>query len=197
MKFARFPCALTLACALAGAGPLSFQLRDTRGGLHTPAEWQGAKAVVIYFTTTDCPIANGYVPEMNRIHDAYAARGVAFYAVQTDLTIAEAEVVKYARDFHYAYPLLFDAQQVLVRHAGATITPQVAILAPDGKVLYLGRIDDRVADFGKQRLKPTVLDLRDSLDAVLAGKPVPHATTKSIGCAIAPGAAQAAAGRQR
>ncbi len=168
----------------ASAGSFSFQLRDTQGAVHTPAEWQGASAVVIFFTTTDCPIANSYVPEMNRIHDAYARRGVLFFAVHTDLTIPDAEVVQYARDFHYAYPLLLDPRQLLARHAGATITPQAAILAPDGKPLYLGRIDDRIADFGKQRLKPTVFDLRDSLDALLAGRPVPHAATKSIGCAI-------------
>jgi peroxiredoxin len=186
MKFAALLAAALLATApLCAAGALDFQLRDTEGAMHTAAEWSAAKAVVVYFTTTDCPIANSYVPEMNRIHDAYAPRGVAFFAVQTDLTIPEAAVVKYARDFRYSYPLLFDSQQRLVRLAGATITPQVAIFAPDGALLYLGRIDDRVADFGKQRLKPTILDLRDSLDAVLAGKRVPHAKTKSIGCAIA------------
>jgi peroxiredoxin len=171
-------------CVTAFAAPLAFQLRDTQGAVHTQAEFAGHKAVVLFFTTTDCPIANSYVPEMNRIHDAYAARGVLFYAVQTDLTIPEADVAKYARDFHYAYPLLLDPNQLLVRFTGASITPQAAILAADGKLLYLGRVDDRVADFGKQRLQPTVVDLRDSLDAVIAGKPVPHAATKSIGCAI-------------
>ncbi len=180
MKFA----ALALACTPLLAGTLSFQLHDTQGATHTAAEWGGAKAVVLFFTTTDCPIANSYVPEMNRIHDAYAPRGVQFFGVQTDLTIPEPDVVKYATDFRYAYPLLLDPQQVLVRHTGASITPQAAILSPDGTLLYLGRIDDRVADFGKQRSKPVTLDLRDSLDAVLAGKPVPHAKTKSIGCAI-------------
>jgi peroxiredoxin len=172
-------------CAAAAfAAPLSFHLRDTQGAAHTQAEFAGHKAVVLFFTTTDCPIANGYVPEMNRIHDAYASRGALFYAVQTDLTIPEADVARYARDFHYAYPLLLDPNQQLVRFTGASVTPQIAILSPDGKLLYLGRVDDRVADFGKQRLKPTILDLRDSLDAVLAGKPAPHATTKSVGCAI-------------
>jgi peroxiredoxin len=176
--------ALLFLSAAASAAPLSFQLHDTQGALHTQAEFAGHKAVVLFFTTTDCPIANGYVPEMNRIHDAYASRGVLFYAVQTDLTIPDADVAKYARDFRYEYPLLLDPKQQLVRFTGASITPQVAILAPDGKLLYLGRVDDRVADFGKQRLAPTVLDLRDSLDAVLAGRPAPHAVTKSIGCAI-------------
>ena len=175
---------LFLSVATIFAGPLSFQLRDTQGAAHTQAEFAGHKAVVLFFATTDCPIANSYVPEMNRIHDAYAPRSVLFYAVQTDLTIPEADVAKYARDFRYTYPLLLDTKQQLIRWTGASITPQAAILAPDGKLLYLGRVDDRVVDFGKQRLQPTVTDLRDSLEAVLAGKPVPHAATKSVGCAI-------------
>jgi peroxiredoxin len=175
---------LFISIATAFAAPLTFQLRDTQGAPHTQAEFAGHKAIVLFFTTTDCPIANSYVPEMNRIHDAYTARGVLFYAVQTDLTIPEGDVAKYARDFRYAYPLLLDPNQQLVRFTGASTTPQAAILSPDGKLLYLGRVDNRVADFGKQRLTPTVTDLRNSLDAVLAGKPIPHATTKSFGCAI-------------
>ena len=181
MKLVAFLC---LFGVTALAGPLTFQLRDTQGIVHTQVEFAGHKAVVLFFTTTDCPIANGYVPEMNRIHDAYASRGVLFYAVQTDLTIPLADVSKYARDFHYAYPLLLDPNQQLVRLTGASITPQVAILAPTGKLLYIGRVDDRVVDFGKQRPQPRVVDLRDSLDAVLNSKPVPHPITKSIGCAI-------------
>src|ERR1700689_2486588 len=112
---------LFLSAATALAAPLSFQLRDTQGAVHTQAEFAGHKAVVLFFTTTDCPIANSYVPEMNRIHDAYASRSVLFYAVQTDLTIPEADVARYALDFRYTYPLLLDQKQLLVRWTGASI----------------------------------------------------------------------------
>jgi len=162
----------------------AFQLRDTEGRLHTPAEWNGVKAILLFFVTTDCPVANSYVPEMNRIQEAYAPRGVRIFAVQSDTTIPDAEVARYARDYHYGFPLLLDPRQVLVRLANATITPQAAVLSAEGKVLYLGRIDNRVADFGKQRFEATEHDLREALDAVLAGKPVAHPFTKSIGCAI-------------
>ena len=80
--------------------------------------------------------------------------------------------------------MLLDPQQILSRYTGATITPEVAVLSGGGELLYLGRIDNRVEDFGKTRLQATEFDLRDTLDAVLAGKPVPHARTKSLGCAI-------------
>jgi len=180
----RFALLLSLAAAWASSAPPRFELRDTEGKLHTAAEWSGQKAIVLFFVATDCPVANSYVPEMNRIHDAYAPRGVRFFAVQADTTTPEAEVQRYARDYRYGFPLLLDPRQVLVRMSNATVIPQAAVLSAEGRVLYLGRIDNRVADFGKQRPAATELDLRDALDSVLAGRPVAHPFTKSIGCAI-------------
>jgi peroxiredoxin len=172
-----------IALFLVAAAP-PFQLRDTQGALHTQSEWAAHKAVVLYFVTIDCPVGNSYVPEMNRIHEAYAARGVAFYAVQADPTVREPEVVKYAKDYGYRFPLLLDPAQTLVRHAGATITPQAAILKPDGALLYLGPIDNRFVDFGKSRPQATESYLRSGLDEVLAGKPIAVASRHSIGCSI-------------
>jgi Redoxin len=140
--------------------------------------------VVVFFTTTDCPISNSYVPEMNRIRGEYANRGVAFYAVQTDTTIPDAEVRKHAKEFGFTFPVLLDSKQTLVQLAGATATPEAAVLSGDGAVLYLGRIDNRVVDFDKRRPAATQSDLRNALDAVLAGKAVPVSRTDVIGCAI-------------
>ena len=167
----------------AGAPP-QFHLRDTLGATHTPAEWAHDKAVVLFFVTIDCPVGNGYVPEMNRIHDAYVNRGVGVYGVQADPSVKDADVAKYAKDYRYGFPLLLDPEQVLVRLANATVTPQAAVLSPEGKVLYLGPIDNRVVDFGKSRPAATEPYVRNALDATLAGKPVPVATQHSIGCSI-------------
>ena len=161
-----------------------FALRDTAGIIHHADEWSKSRAVVIFFTTTDCPISNSYVPEMNRIRAEYTNRGVAFYAVQTDTTISEAEVRKHAKEFGFTFPVLFDPKQMLVQLAGATATPEAVLLSNDGSVLYLGRIDNRVVDFDKRRPAATESDLRKALDAVLAGKPVPNPRTDVIGCAI-------------
>src|SRR5207237_7771027 len=128
-----------------------FHLRDTRGASHTPAEWAQSKAAVVFFVTIDCPIGNSYVPEMNRIRDTYGPRGVAVWAVQADPTVPEAAVAKYAAEWRYTFPLLLDPGHVLVEHAGVTITPQAAGLSREGKALYHGRIDTRVAAFGIPR----------------------------------------------
>jgi len=160
------------------------RLLDTQGAVHTFEEWRGHPAIVLFFVATDCPVANSYVPEMNRIREAYSPRGVLFFAVQADTTVPEAAVAQYAREYRYSFPMLLDPHQALARIADATIVPQAAVFAPDGRRLYLGRIDNRVEDFGKQHYQATVADLREALDAVLAGKQPPHPTTKSVGCAI-------------
>jgi thiol-disulfide isomerase/thioredoxin len=166
------------------AQQLQFNLRDVDGVQHRQSEWTDKHAIVIYFTTVDCPLSNGYVPEMNRIQKEYAARGLAFYAVEADTTIADAEVRRHAKEFGFTYPVLLDKGQSLVRLTGATAAPEVAVLTNTGKVLYLGRIDNRVVDFDKRRNVVTKHDLKEALEAVLAGRPVPNPRTKVVGCAI-------------
>jgi len=176
---------LLYSVPLAIAQPaLQFALRDTDGTVHRQDEWAKMKAIVIFFTTTDCPLSNTYVPEMNRIRSSYSDRGVGFYAVQTDTTIADAEVRRHAKDFVFSFPALLDPKQTLVRLAGATATPEVAVVSSSGNVLYLGRIDNRIEDFDKRRSVVTEFDLRDALDAVLAGKPVARSRTVAVGCGI-------------
>ena len=172
--------------ALAQPAP-QFALRDTEGVEHSPREWAQAHAIVLFFVTTDCPLSNGYAPEMNRIEQTYAPRGVLFYAVQGDTTVPDAEVRQHAHDYAYRFPALLDPRQILARHTGATVTPEAVVLSGDGAVLYLGRIDNKVEDFGKTRIEATEFDLRDALDAVLAGRPVPHPRTRALGCAITNG----------
>jgi peroxiredoxin len=182
----QFGICLLAVCVLAGAaGKLPpFSLADTEGRTHTPAEWNSKRAVVLFFLTTDCPLCNNYVPEMNRIAQTYTPKGVAFYGIQGDATVPATDVRQHAKDFAFSFPYLFDQEESLATYTGATATPEAAVLSPGGHLLYLGRIDNRLEDFGKQRVQVTEFDLRDALDAVLNGKPVPHARTKALGCAI-------------
>src|ERR1700693_1260860 len=76
-----------------------FSLADTNGRLHAPAEFAAARAAGLLFVVTDCPLSKGYVPELNRIQHDYAARGVAFYAVQGDATVPEADVRRHVKEF--------------------------------------------------------------------------------------------------
>jgi len=185
---ARIAALLIVSAMAALAHPaLQFTLHDTEGIEHSPKEWAQARAVVLFFVTTDCPLSNGYAPEMNRIEQAYAPRGVLFYAVQGDTTIPDEEVRRHAREYGYRFSALLDPRLVLAHYTGATVTPEAVVLSSEGEVLYLGRIDNKVEDFGKTRVQATEFDLRDALDAILAGRPVPRPRTRAVGCAITNG----------
>jgi thiol-disulfide isomerase/thioredoxin len=183
-RFGALPLLLLAAAAVASPDKPEFSFPDSDGKVHTRAEWSGKRAVVLLFLATDCPLSNAYVPELNRINSTYAPRGVAFYAVQGDATVMVDEVHKHVKEFAYAFPYLLDAKESLAAFTGATTTPEAAVLSATGGLLYLGRIDNRVEDFGKQRVRITEFDLRDTLDAILDGRPIPHARTKAFGCAI-------------
>lgn len=140
------------------------------------------RGVVAFFVVTGCPIANSYVPEMNRIAKAYGPKGWQFDVVYVDSLYSPGSLLKHYKDFGYVFPALFDSSRVLAKLAKATKTPEAAVFSSNGTLLYDGRIDDRYYELGKQRPQPRVHDLRDALDAIQAGKPVPHPRTEVIGC---------------
>ena len=149
------------------------------------------RATVLLFVTNDCPITNAYAPEIKRLCETYTLRKVAFYLVYADPELKAAAVRQHVRDYRLPCPALLDPAHRLVHFTQATVTPEAVVLAPDGKLLYKGRIDDHYIDFGKARFAATAHDLREALDAVLQGRPVPHPLTRAVGCFIpnAPGRA--------
>jgi redoxin len=150
--------------------------------LQAPA---GTKAVVFLFTTTDCPVSNRYAPEIRRLAESFAPRGVVFRLVYPgsadDARAIRAHMTAYAYDG--VVEGVRDPKQALVKYVGATITPEVAVVVA-GRVVYRGRIDDRFVDLGRERPAPTRRDLFDALTAIVAGKPAPHTTTQAVGCYI-------------
>jgi len=147
---------------------------------------QDKKAAVLFFITNDCPIANSYIPEINRIVANYEPRKIDFYAVYTDATVSIPAIRKQAHEFGLNIPLIPDRAHDLVHRVGASVTPEVAVLERGGNLVYLGRIDDWYVDFGKRRPAPTQHYLRRALDAVLSGQPVAISNVKPVGCAIYP-----------
>ena len=163
--------------------PAPIEIADINGvKLSFPAPEK--KATLIIFITNDCPVSNGYAPEINRICDEYSGKAVAVVLAHVDPALGAEAARKHAADFAFRCPVLIDSRHALVALTKATVTPEAAVLTPDGKIAYRGRIDDLYVDYGKKRTAPAQRDLREALDAVLGGKDVPHATTQAIGCFI-------------
>jgi peroxiredoxin len=159
-------------------------LRDIDGNSQTPLAVKDSKANVLFFTTTDCPIANSYSPEIASIVKDFGESSVRFFAVHVDPDLQADDARKHAKEYGLTLPVLIDTKHELVSAAGITRTPEVAVFTADGKIAYRGRIDDRYPGFGKKRPAPTQRDLRDALTAIVAGEKVPTPRTEAVGCSV-------------
>jgi hypothetical protein len=167
------------------SAPILSTLTDLQGQPANPlASASNHKATVLLFVTTDCPISNGYAPEVQRLAAAFAPKNVAFYLVYPDPDLKPAAAAKHHKDYGYPFPALLDPKFELARFAKVQTTPEAAVFLTDGSEVYRGRINDLYVDYGKSRHAPTTNDLRDVLDAVVQGNPPAPRTTEAIGCPI-------------
>jgi len=182
----RIICAiLCFAAGLGIAGPgesSGLVFNDLNGVARHPLEPAEKLASVLIFYAHDCPISNGYAPEINRICASHT--NFAFFIVQVDPDLTPAAAREHARQYDLHAPVLLDPQHRLVKLLKPTVTPEVFVLEENGGTLYRGRIDDRNAEIGKHRGAATQHDLVDALDAIAAGQPVKQKKTKAVGCLI-------------
>ena len=179
---------LALAGAWTGGLPAPAKAKlvftDINGKSHAPFASAKTKAVVFLFLLRDCPVSNVYAPELTRIHREYSGKGVSLYLVHPDRDTDAKAAKAHAIEYKLTAPLVLDHDHKLTRFAGAEVTPEAAVFDGKGLLVYRGRIDNLYADFGKKRAKPTRRDLRETLDALLAGKRLAKRTTKAVGCYI-------------
>jgi hypothetical protein len=151
---------------------------------YLPFSDSSTKALALIFILPDCPICNSYVPEINRLHEEFSHRGAPIVLVHVDPEITAQRAKQHAREFRIECPVTLDKHHLYVGQAGAKIAPETAVFSPSGDLLYRGRIDDQYAGLGKRRTQVTSHDLRDALEAILAGERVPNPRTKAVGCPI-------------
>jgi hypothetical protein len=142
------------------------------------------EAVAVIFTCLSCPFARAYEQRIIDLAHDYGERGLQVVAIMpNDPRIVPADATdklkKRAEEMDYPFPYLIDETQEVATAFGARVTPHVFLFGPDRKLAYRGRIDDET-----DPTKVTRHDLRDALEAVLAGEEIPVASTKAFGCTI-------------
>ena len=175
------------------------QVRDVSGRPVDPFKPAGS-ATVMFFVQTDCPISNWYAPTIQQVCREYAARGVSCALMYEDIESAgdpvsrnasaaflelDARIRTHLQDYRYVgIPAVADRTRAVASRARASVTPQAVVVDRAGAIRYRGRIDNAYADFGKPRQQVTSHELRDALDALLAGRPIAKPETEALGCFI-------------
>ena len=164
---------------------VALSIPDAKGVAQTPFELKGAVASVLIFVMHDCPIANAYARELERLRRDYGPKKIRFQLVFVDPDLTLAALEKHNSEYGLTNHTAFlDSTQALVKATGATATPEAVVVGANGKIRYRGRIDNLYSAWGKSRGQATEKDLRQALDAIVKGKSVPNPRTKVIGCYI-------------
>lgn len=171
---------LLLVAMIAASG----QTVDLEGKPRDPFADPAAVRVLL-FVRTDCPLTNRYAPELQRIAAEFQPKGVAIYLVYADAADTAEGIARHIGEYRFPGTPVRDPHHELVQRAQATIAPEAAVFDKAGKLVYLGRIDDRFVEFGKARPAPRNRDLEAALAAVLAGQRVANSRTRAIGCYLA------------
>ncbi|MCC9609285.1 thioredoxin family protein [Blastopirellula sp. JC732] len=166
-----------------GAVVPDIQLKDFRGKDYNLADFADQKVVVLAFLGTECPLAKLYGGRLQELADEFAPKKVAIVGVMSNQHDAVTEIAAYARKHEISFPLLKDVGNRLADAAGAERTPEVVVLNADLKICYRGRIDDQY-QIGVVRDRADEHELRDAIEALLAGKQVAVPATEAIGCHI-------------
>jgi peroxiredoxin len=169
---------------IGSAGP-DFDLPATDGRRYSLSSFKDLAAVVISFTCNHCPYAQAYEDRFSALVREYGPKGVAFAAINPndadrypDDSFEKMKQRASARKF--AFPYLRDETQAVARAYGAVCTPHLFVLDGQRRVAYEGRIDDN----WQQPAAAKSHDLRDAIEAVLAGRPSPRPNTNPMGCSI-------------
>jgi peroxiredoxin len=161
----------------------NFTLMDTKNGKDVSlTNYNSSKAVVIIFTSHECPFDNYYKDRIKNLIQTYTGK-VQFLLVNSN-TEDQESVAQMA--IHYTdlpVPYLADKDQVVMSMLGPKKTPEVFLLSSAGatfSVKYSGAMDDN-----PQAAKDVHQNfLKDALEKVLAGQNVTVATQRATGCTI-------------
>ncbi|HEY3038089.1 MAG TPA: thioredoxin family protein [Pyrinomonadaceae bacterium] len=162
-----------------GATIVDFTLPDVDGKDHSLSSLKGKNGTVLIFIAVQCPVSNAYNERMEKLAQDYKARGINVVGINSNVAELAPDVKAHAAEKHLTFAILKDSGNKIADALGATRTPEAYFLDARNKLIYHGRIDN-----SRDLSQVNSTELRDALEATLAGKPVAKTTANAFGCSI-------------
>lgn len=164
-----------------------FTLTGSDGKSYTLSEWtKKGNIVVLEWFNMDCPVCarHGKEGTMKKIVSDYQGKNVVMLGINSGGKGKpghgkDAEAVK---AWGLNYPILNDESGKVGHMYGAKTTPHMFIIGKDGKVAYMGAIDDNSK--GDKKEGEVKNYVRQALDQMLKGETVTESSTKAYGCGV-------------
>lgn len=162
-----------------GATIADFTLPDGSGTAQSLSSLEGKNGTVLIFVAIQCPVSNAYNERMEKLAQDFKARGINVVGINSNSTESAADVKDHAAKNNLTFQVLKDNGNKVADTLGATRTPEAYFLDPKNTLLYHGRIDN-----SRDASQVNTSELRDAIEATLAGKPVPKVSAVAFGCSI-------------
>ena len=141
--------------------------------------------VLVMFICNHCPFVVHLENQLAALGTDYAGR-LSIIAInsndsQTHPADAPAKMTEKATQAGYTFPYLFDESQETAHAFRARCTPDFFLFDASRHLVYRGQLDPS----RPSNAEPVDgRDLRDAIDALLAGNPIPEPQLPSLGCGI-------------
>jgi hypothetical protein len=168
------------SCAHSPPRAPSLSVMDTSGARTSfPEDLTHAKLTVLVFYADHCPCFRAHEARIQELSRAYAARGVMFLLVDSEVGATFERDSRAVRERDLP-PIAIDPGARLAESLGAEYATYSVILDANAQVRYRGGIDS-----DKNRLTDNPHEyLRDALDDLLAGREPRRKEGKTLGCAL-------------
>ncbi|MDX2046545.1 MAG: thioredoxin family protein [Chitinophagaceae bacterium] len=165
----------------------AFTLRDTISNQNLSLQQlKGDKATLIMFICNHCPFVKHVNTELVKLCNDYQNKGIGFVAISSNDAIQYPDdspllMKETAKQLRYPFPYLYDETQDVAKAYDAACTPDFFIYDKELHLAYRGQLDDSRPG---NDIPVTGKDIRNALDCLIKGEPVPERQRPSIGCNI-------------
>ena len=171
--------------AEAGKRVRPFALQTFDGKTVNLADYRG-KTVVLEWFNFECPFSKYHYDKTSTMADLarkYKDKGVVWLAINSTNHTKPADNVAFAARHKLPYPLLDDRSGKVGRAYGARTTPHMFVIAPGGRIVYEGAIDN--SPQGKTTAGQEKVNYVDKVLAdVVARRDLSVKNTKPYGCSV-------------
>lgn len=164
-----------------------FELRDVvTGDTVRRDDFEANQALLVMFICRHCPYVQHIKEELAQLGKDYEDRDIGIVAISSNdpdqyPDDAPDALKEMAEDLDFRFPFCFDEDQEVARAYRAACTPDFFLYNADRELVYRGQFDDSRPGNDEP---VTGEDLRNAIDAVLAGEMPDTDQKPSAGCNI-------------
>jgi peroxiredoxin len=147
---------------------------------------KGSVATLVMFICNHCPFVLHVNSQLVKLENEYKNKGIGFVAISSNDVENYPQdspdlMKKHAEELGYPFPYLYDETQEVAKAYNAACTPDFYLFDSELKLVYRGQLDDSRPNTD---IPVTGRDIRNALDAIIAGTEVSQNQIPSLGCNI-------------